>query len=77
MKEKNKIPAVFKEDLKKLLQSLNEDEPLLNGDRSCLVCTKIINYDNLQLIIPRSGKTFEYVCNDPVCVEQYNNSNKS
>ena len=72
MTEKNKIPSVFKEDLPSLLQSLNELTPILNGERLCLVCSKIINLENIQLLIPREGNLFEYVCNDSVCIEQYN-----
>jgi len=72
MKEKNKIPAVFKEDLNKLLTSINEIEPIENGERICQACFKIITLENIQLIIPRSGGVFHYVCNSPVCIEDYN-----
>lgn len=72
MKEKNKIPAVFKEDLQKLLQSINEIEPIKKGERICKVCSKVITPDNIQIIIPRQGKTFDFICNSPVCVEEYN-----
>ena len=72
MIEKNKIPAVFKEDLRKLLQSIHEIEPIEQGERLCKVCSKIITLENIQLIIPRSQSTFEYVCDSPVCVEEYN-----
>lgn len=70
--ENNKIPAVFKEDLQKLLQSLNEFEPIEQGERLCKVCSKIISLENIQLIIPRQANTFEYVCDSPVCIEEYN-----
>jgi hypothetical protein len=33
MKDKNKIPAVFKEYLQKLLQSINEMELIEKGER--------------------------------------------
>ena len=72
MNEKNNIPAVFKEDLKNLLASIFEIEPIENGERNCKVCFKIISLENIQLIIPRSGEVFDYVCNSPVCVEDYN-----
>lgn len=67
---KNKIPAVFKEDLEKLLISLNELEPINNGDRNCKVCLKIISIDNIQLIIPRADKKIDYICNNPICLEK-------
>lgn len=72
MTEKNKIPAVFKEDLIKLLQSINEMEPIERGERICKVCSKVISLENIQLIIPRQANTFDYICDSPVCVEEYN-----
>lgn len=72
MTEKNKIPAVFKEDLKQLLQSLNELDPVEKGERICKVCSKIITPINIQIIIPRQNNTFDYICDSPVCVEEYN-----
>lgn len=72
MTEKNKIPAIFKEDLQKLLQSINELEPIEKGERICKVCSKVITPENIQLIIPRQGKTFDFICDSPVCVEEFN-----
>ncbi|HOF98436.1 MAG: hypothetical protein KBG33_04050 [Paludibacteraceae bacterium] len=72
MKEKNKIPTVFKEDLKKLLQSINEMEPIENGERLCKICSKVISLENIQLIIPRQHNTFDFICDSPVCLEEYN-----
>lgn len=76
MKEKNKIPAVFKEDLKKLLQSIYEMEPIEKGERLCRICSKVISLENIQLIIPRQDNTFEYICDSPICVEEYNRKKK-
>ncbi len=70
--EKNKIPAVFKEDLHKFLQSIGELEPIEKGERICKVCSKVITRENIQLIIPRAGKTYDFICHSPVCVEEYN-----
>jgi len=72
MTEKNKIPAVFKENLKQLLKSINELEPIEKGERICKVCSKIITPENIQIIIPRQNNTFDYICDSPVCVEEYN-----
>ncbi len=71
MKE-NKIPAVYKEDLSKLLSSIGENDPILNGERTCMVCSKIITFDNLQLIIPKVSNEFNYVCNDSECISKFN-----
>lgn len=75
MKE-NQIPAVYKEDLQKLLVSIGEDEAIANGQIYCLVCSKVITLDNLQLIIPRAKMKFEFVCNDTECVSKFNNQQK-
>lgn len=72
MKEVNRIPAVYKEDLQKLLESINVLESVNKGDRICRVCSKVITLDNIQLLIPRQANTFEFICNSPVCVEEYN-----
>lgn len=72
MSEKTKIPAVFKEDLKKLLSSISELEPIEKGERLCCVCSKVITLDNIQLLVPRKDKIFEFVCDSPTCVEEYN-----
>lgn len=70
--EKNKIPAVFKDDLQKLLLSINEMEPIEKGERLCKVCSKVISLGNIQIIIPRQANTFDFICDSPVCVEEYN-----
>lgn len=72
MKEKNKIPAVFKEDLQNLLRSINEMEPIEKGERLCKVCSKVISLKNIQMIIPRQANTFEFICDSPSCLEEYN-----
>ena len=69
---KTKIPAVYKEDLQKLLQTLNELQPINDGERICMICSKIISVDNIQLIVPRQNQKFDFVCDNPVCVEEYN-----
>lgn len=76
MKE-NKIPAVYKEDLEKVLISIGEAEAIASGQRHCMICSKVITLDNLQLIIPRAEKKFEFVCNDTECVSKYNNLPKA
>jgi len=73
----NKVPAIFKEDLKNLLISLEELDPIIAGERQCYVCEKTITLDNLQLLIPREGNKYEYVCNDTDCVSNHNSKNTS
>lgn len=76
MIEKTKIPAIFKEELKKLLSSINEMDSIEKGDRICRVCSKIITLENIQLLIPRQSNTYDYICDSPVCVEEYNRKNE-
>lgn len=71
-KEENKIPAVYKEELESLLISVSELEPILDGQRNCSVCSRLISLDNIQFIIPRVNKVFEYVCNAISCGENHN-----
>lgn len=70
--KKNRITAVFKEDLQKILYSINEIEPLTNGERLCVFCGKVMTINNIQLIIPRSDNIFDFVCDHPICIEKYN-----
>ncbi|MDR0444599.1 MAG: hypothetical protein LBH44_14465 [Treponema sp.] len=72
MGNKTKIPAVYKEDLQIFLQSINELECIKKRDRICMVCLKTISIENIQLIIPRQNQTFDFVCDNIVCVEEYN-----
>ena len=67
-----KVPAVFKEDLINLLTSINENERIVNEQATCIICSRVITYDNIQLIIPRAERKYEYVCNDIACISAYN-----
>lgn len=77
MVEKNKIKAVFKEELQNLLQSINEFDAIEKGERICKVCSKVITLQNIQLIIPRPEKVFDYICDSPTCIEEYNRKKTS
>ena len=72
----NRIPAVYKEELESLLTSIGELEFIRLGVRVCQVCAKVITVDNLQLLIPKQGHTFDYVCNDHDCVSSFNSNKK-
>jgi len=78
MLKKKKIPAVFKEDLRKLLDSIHEVEHIDNCTRFCTFCSKVMTLDNIQILIPRgTDGLIDYICNDPICVENYNTNNSS
>jgi aspartate carbamoyltransferase regulatory subunit len=70
--EKKKIPAVFKEDIKKVLQSIGLLSSIENGDCVCKYCSRTISLENIQLIIPKKNHLFDFVCNNPTCIKEYN-----
>ena len=70
--EKKKIQAFFKEDIQKILQSINELTPIENGERICKYCSKTISLQNIQLIIPKKDNLFDFVCDNPTCIKDYN-----
>ena len=68
--EKQKIPAVFQEDLVALLRSLNEYEQVTEGKRFCKICSTSIYIENIQMIIPEKNNVISYICTSIECVEQ-------
>ncbi len=72
----NKIPAVFKEDLEKLLISIKEYDHIKNSERHCIVCDRIVTVETIQFIIPRADNIFNYVCCLTSCVEDYTSKTK-
>ena len=71
---KEKISAIYSEELKKFLEKNGEMEKLLNGEVFCQICDNILEIDNIQLIIPNKGKGFKYVCDRPDCIEKHYDS---
>lgn len=74
MGAKEKVHAVFKEDLLELLKAIGEHEPILEGARFCEICSSPIDLDNIQIVMPTSQRTFLYICRSIQCVEEYNQS---
>jgi hypothetical protein len=72
MSAKQKVPAVFKEDLLDLLNAIGEYEQILEGGRFCEICLSPINPDNIQFLTPTSQGKFLYICRSLECVEEYN-----
>lgn len=75
MKE-SKIPALYKEDLIDFLTSIGENEAIANSQRNCAICSRVITIEDIQIIVPRANKKFEYICNDSDCIFKYNNPPK-
>ena len=72
----NKISAVYKEDLRNLLVSIGECEPVSNNQRNCSICSRVISLDNIQLLVPRAGNKYDFVCNNSECVSIFNSNSK-
>jgi hypothetical protein len=70
----NELKAIYNEDLEELLQSVNELEPINNGERFCKECGTPISLNNIQMVIPKKGQPYEYVCDSVICVENYHES---
>lgn len=63
--------TILDEDIENILKSISLFEGIQNGDVLCSQCGVPITPKNLQLLIPVQNKKFEFVCNDPKCVETY------
>ena len=70
--EKKKNLAVFKEEIKKILQSIDQLSPIENGECICKYCSRTISIENIQLIIPKKDNLFDFVCDNPTCIKEYN-----
>ncbi len=56
------------EDLRDLLESIGQLEAFDTGQRFCNVCGALLTLKNLQMIIPREGGNFTFVCDRPDCI---------
>jgi len=72
---KNKINAIFNEDLLEFLDKKGELEEIEKGNRLCKSCGVPINLSNIQMIIPQSTGGYEYICDSISCVEGYYENN--
>jgi hypothetical protein len=64
-----KLQAVLDEDLEGLLKSIGKFEDILNGGVTCHFCSELISLRNLQAILPLSRNEFQFICNNPSCVD--------
>jgi hypothetical protein len=58
------------EDLREFLESIGELKSVESGERFCDVCGTLLTLHNLQIIIPREGGGFTFVCDKPECVAE-------
>jgi hypothetical protein len=68
---KDKINAIYNEDLAEFLDKRGELKEIEKGNRFCKTCGTPINLSNIQLVIPHKEKAFEYICESIHCVESY------
>ncbi len=69
MTQRNQLQAVMDEDLRDLLKSIGELEAIDGGKRFCRVCGTLITTANLQIIVPQTDGSFDFICDKPECVE--------
>jgi len=68
---KEKVNAIYSEELGRFLEENGELVKLLNGELFCRICDNALDIDSIQLIIPSKKSGFSYVCNRPDCIEKY------
>lgn len=68
---KEKISAIYDEDLSGLLEKEGELEQINNGNRFCKMCGTPIILENIQMVIPHRDSDYEYICEFISCVENY------
>jgi hypothetical protein len=69
--KKQSQKVLYDEDLGKFLSSVNQLAELEAGHLFCKECGVVITQSNLQLIVPISEVSYEYVCKSPQCVKNY------
>ena len=67
MRKKVDLTAVWDEDLRALLDNLGILDDLTAGNTNCMVCTRIVDFDNLGAIIP-SADSVQVTCYNSGCV---------
>ncbi len=68
---KNKINAIYNEDLAGFLEKNGELVEIEKGNRFCSTCGSPIDLSNIQMVIPQNKNGFKYVCDSISCVESY------
>lgn len=69
--KKDILRTILDEDLKSFLESICQLRPIEDGEVFCIMCERQITLANLQMIIPGENGRFDFVCNDPKCIEQF------
>ena len=67
--EQKLFPAVYGNDLVSVLKAINKLDEIEHGDAFCSICKSLVTIHNLQIIVPTKTGGFNWICNNPACVE--------
>lgn len=68
-KKRNSIKAVYEDDFIDYLKSIGLYSKITARELRCIYCGNIINFDNLEIIVPKQG-SIELVCKNKNCLNQ-------
>ena len=69
--KKKRVKFVYDSDLEMFLKKLDVHENVKSGKVKCIVCTKIITFENIGAIIKVKGH-LEFICQNPICISNFN-----
>ena len=69
LQKREKVKAIFEDDLIPVLSGLNLYEKIENGEMACLFCEKVITVENIGVLIKVSNN-YEIICSDPKCLSK-------
>jgi len=67
--KKQKLKVVYESDLLNLLKSLGIYQKIFDGKYHCKYCGCLVNFDNLQAVIP-SNREIYVICSNIKCVNK-------
>jgi hypothetical protein len=70
--KKKRVNFVYDSDLQDLIKKLGMNEKIKSGQVKCLTCNESISFENLGAIVKVKGR-IEFICQNPVCVSNFNN----
>ena len=62
------VPAIYEEDLQKVLDKLGILQDISRGRVKCFICDKSVNLTNFGGVVKIKGN-LKVICDDPVCIE--------
>ena len=68
MREKLELPAVIDSELEGILEDFGLSGPLKEGRLNCIVCGKVMNWENLGGLKVSEGNLLLF-CSEPECID--------